>query len=47
VFSIEASTNLTSWAEVGRITNSTGSATFSDSTAAGLPWRFYRLKLLP
>jgi hypothetical protein len=42
---IQASTNLVDWTVLGTLTNSTGTATYTDS-ATNLVRRFYRAKLV-
>ncbi|NBR87758.1 MAG: hypothetical protein EBT61_20035 [Verrucomicrobia bacterium] len=46
-YRMEMSTDLITWNPVVTNTVSGGAATFTDSTAAGRPQRFYRLLLLP
>jgi PKD repeat protein len=47
IYSIEGSTNLASWSEVGRLTNSSFFVPFVDPTAANVSRRFYRAKQTP
>jgi hypothetical protein len=47
IYSIEGSTNLTSWLEVGRLTNSSFFMIFVDPTAANVQRRFYRARQTP
>lgn len=46
-YRLESSTNLVTWTAVVTNTVSGGTATFTDSTAAGKVLRFYRIVLLP
>ncbi len=46
-YRLESSTNLVIWTAVVTNTVSGGTATFTDSTAAGNVLRFYRIVLLP
>jgi PKD repeat protein len=47
VYSIEASTNFSSWTQRGVVTNVTGQAPFTDPNPANLLFRAYRARLLP
>ena len=46
-YRLEASTNLVDWVPVVTNTISSGTGTFTDSSASGQPQRFYRLILIP
>lgn len=43
-YAIEASSNLVQWSEITRVTNTTGTVSFTDSNATSLKKRFYRAK---
>jgi hypothetical protein len=46
-YTLHGSTNLTAWSALGSVVNASGSATFTDTTAAGQARRFYRAVAVP
>jgi len=44
---IDSSTNLLDWTALTTLTNTYGFGQFTDETAAGLPFRFYRAVTVP
>jgi hypothetical protein len=47
IYAMEGSTNLTSWTEVGRLTNNSFFMPFVDPTGANVTRRFYRARQTP
>jgi len=45
-FEVQSSTNLTTWAVVGLVTNTLGAVQITEQAGVGVPWRFYRASLL-
>jgi hypothetical protein len=45
-YSLEATTNLTNWTNIGSGTTTSGTFQFDDTNTVQLPWRFYRAKPL-
>jgi hypothetical protein len=44
---VQGSTNLADWLDLGTVPVTNGSAIFTDTTAPGMPSRFYRLNVAP